>query len=120
MSRTESQEMYLETILVLSKKKPVVRAVDIAAEMNVSKASVSLATKNLKEMSYITVTPEGYIYLSETGMEIAGTIYERHLAITKVLTQIGVPADVAEQDACRIEHVISEITFDAIKKHSGL
>ena len=111
MQRTESQEMYLETILLLSKKKPVVRSVDIATELHISKPSVSLATKNLKELELITITPEGYIYLTEAGMSIASSVYERHLAITKLLIHLGVSADVAEQDACRIEHVISDETF---------
>ena len=119
MSRTESQENYLETILMLSEKKPVVRAVDIANELGFSKPSVSLAMKNLKSSELITITPEGYIYLTEDGMEIAKSIYERHQVITELLTHLGIPADIAEEDACRIEHVISETTFEAIRKHGG-
>ena len=114
--RTESQENYLEVILILSKKKPVVRAVDIANELGFKKPSISIAMKNLRERNYITVTPEGYIYLTDTGMDIAKGIYERHQVITDTLIKIGVPATTAEEDACRVEHVISEDTFQAIKK----
>lgn len=116
MERTESQENYLEVILILSKKKPVVRAVDIANELGFKKPSISIAMKNLRERNYITVTPEGYIYLTDTGMDIAKGIYERHQVITDTLIKIGVPATTAEEDACRVEHVISEDTFQAIKK----
>ena len=111
MERTESQENYLETILMLSKKKPVVRSVDIANELGFKKPSISVAMKNLKEKEYITVTPEGYIYLTPSGLEIAGNIYEKHEVITDTLIKLGVPAVTAEEDACRIEHVISEETF---------
>lgn len=120
MERTESQENYLEVILMLSKKKPVVRSVDIANELGFKKPSISIAMKNLKELKYITVTPEGYIYLTEAGMAIAKGIYERHQVITETLIKIGVPADIAEEDACRIEHVISDATFEAIKKIGAL
>lgn len=116
MERTESQENYLEVILMLSKKKPVVRSVDIANELGFKKPSISIAMKNLKELEYITVTPEGYIYLTDTGMKVAGGVYERHQVITDTLIKIGVPAATAEEDACRVEHVISEDTFQAIKK----
>ncbi|MBQ0058505.1 MAG: metal-dependent transcriptional regulator [Lachnospiraceae bacterium] len=119
MQRTESKENYLETILRLSQKKPVVRSVDIAAELGFSKPSVSLAMKTLREAQLITVSPEGYITLTEEGRAIADTIYERHVVISDMLTFLGVPADIAEEDACRIEHVISEETFQAIKKHGS-
>lgn len=118
MARTESQENYLETILILSEKKPVVRSVDIANELGFKKPSISVAMKNLREQDYITVTPEGYIYLTPSGLKIAQTIYERHHVLTDALIQLGVPARIAEEDACRIEHVISEDSFQAIKKHS--
>lgn len=117
MERTESQENYLETILMLSKKKPVVRSVDIANELGFKKPSISIAMKNLREEDLITVTPEGYIYLTEAGMKIAKSVYERHEIITKALVSLGVPAHIAEEDACRVEHVISPETFAAIKKH---
>ena len=116
MKRTESQENYLETILLLSKKKPVVRSVDIANELGFSKPSISIAVKNLKEHEYITVTPEGYIYLTQTGFQIAQNVYERHQVLTDALMKLGVPAETAEEDACRIEHIISDATFTAIKE----
>lgn len=117
MKRTESQENYLETILLLSKKKPVVRSVDIANELGFAKPSISIAMKNLKEQEYITITPEGFIYLTSTGLKIAQSIYERHRVLTDALIQLGVPTEIAEEDACRIEHIISEATFNAVKKH---
>lgn len=116
MARTESQENYLETILILSKKKPVVRSVDIAAELGFSKPSISIAIKNLKAQGLVTVTPEGYVYLTDTGTQIAGAVYERHQTLTDALVRLGVSEKIAEEDACRIEHIISEETFQAIKK----
>ena len=116
MERTESQENYLETILVLSTKKPVVRSVDIANELGFKKSSISIAMKNLREQEYITVTPEGYIYLTPAGQAIARAVYEKHQTITNMLINLGVPAHTAEEDACRIEHIISEDTFNAFKK----
>lgn len=115
MARTESQENYLETILILSRKKPVVRSVDIAAELGFSKPSVSIAVKNMKAQGFITVTPEGYIYLTPVGSQIAGGVYERHQVLTNALIRLGVSEKTAEEDACRIEHIISEETFQAIK-----
>lgn len=115
MARTESQENYLETILILSKKKPVVRSVDIAAELGFSKPSVSIAVKNMKAQGLITVTPEGYIYLTSTGSQVADGVYERHQVLTDALIRLGVSEKTAEEDACRIEHIISEETFQAIK-----
>lgn len=116
MERTESQENYLETILLLSKKKPVVRSVDIANELGFKKPSVSVAMKNLKEQEYITVTPEGYIYLTDSGLAIANSIYERHEVITRCFVKLGISPDVAEEDACRIEHIIHSETFAALKE----
>lgn len=113
----ESSENYLETILLLSKKLPVVRAVDIANELDFKKPSVSIAMKNLREKDHITVSEQGFIYLTESGKEIAEMIYERHLLITKWLTQLGVPEDIAAQDACKIEHVISKESFEAVKNY---
>jgi len=115
--RTESQENYIETIYILSKNKPVVRSVDIANELGFKKSSISIAMKSLKEQDYITVTEEGYIYLTPSGLKIAKNIYERHQVLTDTLIKLGVPSDLAEEDACRIEHVISEKTFQAIKAH---
>lgn len=112
----ESSEDYLETILILSKKLPVVRSVDIANELNFKKSSVSIAMKHLREKEQITVTDAGYIYLTEDGKAIADMIFERHELLTGWLTGLGVPASIAEEDACKIEHVISKESFEAIKK----
>ncbi len=117
MKTNESAENYLETILILSNKLPVVRSVDIATELGFKKSSVSVAMKNLREKGHITVTDAGFIYLTDTGKEIAEMIYERHGILTQCLTTLGVPEDLAEEDACKIEHVISRESFDAIKKH---
>ena len=116
MKIQESAENYLETILILSKKKPVVRSVDIANELGFKKSSVSIAMKNLREKNQITVTEEGYIYLTEEGTRIAEMIYERHERISEWLISIGVPEEIAIEDACRIEHVISPESFQAIKE----
>ncbi len=113
----ESAENYLETILILSKKLPVVRSVDIANELGFKKSSVSVAMKNLKAKKHITVTEAGFIYLTESGREIAEMIYERHQLLTSWLTFLGVSPETAAKDACRIEHVISRESFDAIKRH---
>ena len=112
----ESAENYLETILILSKRLPVVRAVDIANELDFKKSSVSIAMKNLREKEQITVTDAGYIYLTDAGREIAEMIYERHEMISQGLMALGVPEEIALEDACRIEHVISKESFDAVKK----
>ena len=112
MHSNESSENYLETILVLSKKLPVVRAVDIANELGFKKSSVSIAMKNLREKGNIVVSDAGFITLTESGMR-----YERHELLTDCLTRLGVDPNVAAEDACRIEHVISAESFDAIKKH---
>lgn len=117
MHTNESAENYLETILVLSKSRPVVRSVDIANELDFKKSSVSVAMKKLRESDHITVTPEGFIYLTETGKELAETIYERHLLLSSWLENLGVSPETASADACRIEHVISSESFEAIKKH---
>lgn len=117
MVMNESAENYLETILVLGKKLPVVRSVDVANELGFKKSSVSIAMKNLKEKKHITVTDAGFIYLTETGKDIAEMIYERHQLLTSLLVKLGVPEDIASQDACRLEHVLSAESFDAIKRH---
>jgi hypothetical protein len=113
----ESAENYLETILILSKSHPVVRSVDIAEELNFKKSSVSVAMKNLREKNHITVSKEGFIYLTESGKSIAEMIYERHQLLTSWLTSLGVDATIAAEDACKIEHVLSPETFQAIKKY---
>lgn len=112
----ESAENYLETILVLSKTLPVVRSVDIATELGFKKSSVSVAMKNLREKGHITVTDAGYIYLTESGKEIAEMINERHQLLTTWLTRLGVPVEIASADACKLEHVLSRESFEAIKK----
>jgi Mn-dependent DtxR family transcriptional regulator len=117
MAIHESAENYLETILMLSKTLPVVRSVDVANELGFKKSSVSIAMKNLRESEHITVTKEGYIYLTESGKAIAEMIYERHELLSSWLETLGVDSTVAEEDACRIEHVISPESFEAIKKH---
>ena len=116
MKTTESSEDYLEKILMLSKKKPVVRSVDIAVEMGFKKSSVSVAMKNLRENGYITVTPEGFIYLTEAGKEIAEMIFERHEFLSNWLISLGIDEKTATEDACHIEHDLSKESFEAIKK----
>ena len=111
MHINSSGENYLETILILSKKRPVVRSVDF------KKPSVSVAMKKLRTSGHITVSPEGYINLTESGKEIATQIYERHVLLSSWLERLGVDPDIAAQDACRIEHVISSESFEALKKH---
>ncbi len=115
MHNNESAENYLETILILSKKRPVVRSVDIAEELGFKKSSVSVAMKHLREKEHITVTREGFIYLTDAGREIAEMIYERHELITRWLVALGVDEQIAAQDACKIEHDISRESFEAIK-----
>ena len=113
----ESAENYLETILVLSKKLPVVRSVDIANELDFKKSSVSIAMKNLRNSDMITVDSDGFISLTEAGHKIADTIFERHTVLSNMLIKLGVPAEIAAEDACRMEHVISPESFHAIKEH---
>lgn len=111
----ESAENYLETILILSKQLPVVRSVDVANELGFKKSSVSIAMKNLREKNHITVTDAGYIYLTDSGKEIAEMIYERHELLTSWLVRLGVPQEIAAEDACKVEHVLSKESFEAIK-----
>ena len=115
MANSESAENYLETILLLSRKLPVVRSVDIANDLGFKKSSVSIAMKNLREREHIKVTDAGFIYLTDTGREIAEMIYERHEMISSWLIRLGVPEAIATEDACKMEHVISRETFDALK-----
>ena len=116
MSIHESSENYLETILVLSQRLPAVRSIDVATELDFKKSSVSVAMKNLRESGYITVTEAGYIFLTESGKGIADMIYERHNLLTAWLEFLGVDAKTATEDACRMEHVISKESFEAIKE----
>ena len=115
MNIYESGEMYLETILTLSQKSEFVRSIDIAESMNFSKPSVSRAVKNLKQEGFIAIDNNGYISLTESGLSIANKIYERHTVLTEVLMSIGVDKEIAAQDACKIEHDISDTSFEAIK-----
>ncbi len=117
LTTNESVENYLETILILSKKLPVVRSVDISNELGYKKSSVSVAMKNLRENQYIVVSDSGFITLTDAGRDIAEMIYERHALLSSLLTELGVDEKIASEDACKIEHVISKESFEAIKKH---
>ncbi|WP_333860591.1 metal-dependent transcriptional regulator [Clostridium sp.] len=116
MKVQESAENYLETILVLSKRNGSVRSIDIVKELGFTKPSISVAMKNLRQNNYIIMDEEGYIKLTSDGLKIASKVYERHIIISKVLVKLGVCEKQAAEDACRIEHVISEESFEAIKK----
>ncbi len=118
MKIKESAENYLETILLLSKKRPEVRSIDIVNELDYTKPSVSVAMKNLRENGYITMNSEGHISLTDKGRKIAETMYERHKLLSNWLMFLGVDEETAMEDACRIEHVISVKSFEAIKKHT--
>ncbi len=111
----ESAENYLETILVLSQRKQFVRSIDIVNELNFSKPSVSVAMKHLRESGHVIMDEDGYITLTETGNKIANSIYERHQVISALLMKLGVDAEIAKEEACRIEHDISQDTFEKIK-----
>ncbi len=117
MHLQESGEMYLETILILHRKAGAVRSIDVSEYMNYSKPSVSRAISLLKEGGYITVQPDGYIQLTQTGLTVAEKIYERHTTLTRFLEDLGVDPDVATQDACKMEHDISDESFQALKAH---
>ena len=120
MQLQESGEMYLETILVLSKEKQTVRAIDVAEHMGFSKPSVSRAVGLLREGNYITVDKDGFLSLTDKGRSAAEKTYERHRILTEFFISIGVPPEVASDDACKIEHRISDETVAAIKKHATL
>lgn len=113
----KSAEDYLEMILRLTEEKGYARSVDIAQGLSVSKPSVSVAMKQLREGGYIVMDKDNYISLTESGMEIAQRIYERHKVLTRMLTLIGVSPEIAQEDACKVEHDISPQTFDAIRAH---
>lgn len=117
MSLQESGEMYLETIYVLTQTNPHVRSIDIGERMGYSKPSVSRAVGLLKQGGYITVDESGYITLTEDGRAVAKRIYERHTTLTNMLVALGVDPQTAADDACRIEHVISDTSMRAIKEH---
>lgn len=117
MTINESAENYLETILILGNNLPVVRSIDVATELNFKKSSVSVAMKNLREKEYITINDEGHISLTEAGKKIANIVYEKHTFLSGWLELLGVDSKIAAEDACRIEHVISNESFEAIKKY---
>lgn len=115
----ESREDYLETILILSRKNDRVRSIDVANELGYSRPSVSRAIKLLKEKNYITVEENGLIKFTEKGLKEAETVYDRHVVLTEFFVSLGIDEISASQDACRIEHVISEESFAALKKHAA-
>lgn len=118
MKILESAENYLEAILMITQEKGYCRSIDVANLLNFSKPSVSVAMKNLRENGYITVEEEGHLVLTNEGKAIAEKVFERHRFLTEWLRFLGVPAEIAAEDACRMEHVISEETFEAMKKHT--
>ncbi|MBE6830803.1 metal-dependent transcriptional regulator [Clostridium sp. KNHs216] len=117
MEIRESAEDYLETMLMLKEDHGYIRSVDIAEKLGVKKPSVSVATKRLRENGYITMDKESLITLTESGMEIASRIYERHRLLTDLLMNLGVDAETARKDACKIEHDLSAASFEAIRRH---
>ncbi|NMF03641.1 metal-dependent transcriptional regulator [Clostridium beijerinckii] len=117
MAINESVENYLETILILSQKSHAVRSIDVATELNFKKSSVSVAMKNLREKEYISITDDGNIVLTDAGKKIANMVYEKHTFLSNWLKSIGVDEKIAVEDACRIEHVISNESFEAMKKY---
>jgi len=113
----ESAENYLETIYILSLKNSHVRSIDIVNELDFAKPSVSVAMKNLREHGYISMDSDGYITLTDQGKTIAENMYERHTLLSQWLMELGVDKETATEDACRIEHVLSKDSFEAIKRH---
>lgn len=120
MKIQESAENYLETILILSKKSGAVRSIDIVNALDFTKPSVSVAMKNLRENGYVKMDQDGYITLTDKGRKIADVMYERHTFLSDLLVQLGVNPETAVEDACRIEHVISAESFEAIKKYAAM
>ena len=112
----ESLEDYLETILILSRRLPTVRSIDVASELNFSKPSVSVAVKNLKNRGYILVSEDGYLHLTDEGQKLAESVYERHTLLAKWLTHLGVDPKIAARDACKMEHDITPESYEAMKK----
>lgn len=119
MHLQESGEMYLETIYVLSKKSNFVRSIDVCDYMGYSKPSVSRAVGILKKAGYVIMDKDGFLTLSDSGLEIAKKIYERHTVLTDFLIRLGVDKGIAMEDACKMEHDISDVTFEALKRHAG-
>ena len=120
MKIQESAENYLETILILSKKSGAVRSIDIVNALDFTKPSVSVAMKNLRENGYVKMDQDGYITLTDKGRKIADVMYDRHTFLSDLLVQLGVNPETAVEDACRIEHVISAESFEAIKKYAAM
>ena len=118
MKIMKSSEDYLETMLVMQERHGYVRSIDIAAELGVTKPSVSYATKRLRENGYILMDKEGLITLTEKGLEIAERMYERHRLLAQFFMRLGVDEETAREDACKIEHDLSDATFQAIKRHA--
>ena len=118
MHLQESGEMYLETIYILSKKSSAVRSIDVGDYMGYSKPSVSRAVSILKKCGYVLMDKDGYLSLTDAGLEIAHKIYERHTLLTNFLVRLGVDQDTAVEDACKMEHDISDKTFEALKQHA--
>ena len=119
MHLQESGEMYLETIYILLQQQSAVRAIDVGEYMGFSKPSVSRALGLLKEGGYVTTDPGGFLSLTESGREVASKIYERHHFLTAFLMKLGVDEQTAAEDACKMEHVISDTSFEAMRKHAG-
>ena len=115
----ESGEMYLETIYVLGQKQQNVRSIDVAEEMGFSKPSVSRGVSILKQQGYLTVDGNGFLELTDSGMDLAKKIDERHTILTEALVRLGVDPEIAQQDACKMEHIISDETLNAFKRHMG-
>ena len=116
MHLQESGEMYLETIYILSQTSSCVRSIDVAEHMGYSKPSVSRAMGILKQAGYVTADKDGFLTLTESGLDLAHKIFERHMVLTRLLTSMGVSEATAAEDACKIEHVISEESFEALKE----
>ena len=117
MALHESAEMYLETIYALSQQQPAVRSIDVAESMGYSKPSVSRAVGLLKQGGYLLMDKDGFLTLTESGIAVAQKIFERHTVLSRMLMALGVSKETATEDACKIEHVISDETFEAIKHH---
>jgi Mn-dependent DtxR family transcriptional regulator len=116
----KASEDYLEAMLMLQEKQGFIRSIDIAEELGVTKPSVTYATKRLRENGYITMDKDGLITLTDSGMEIASRIYERHKVLTEFFVELGVDEKTAREDACKVEHDVSVKTFDAICRHMGI
>ena len=113
----KASEDYLETMLMMKEKHGYIRSIDIAAHLNVTKPSVTYATKRLKESGHITMDKDGLITLTDKGMAVASSMLDRHKSLTKFLMMLGVDRETAETDACKLEHDLSEVSFEAIRKH---